>query len=186
MGRIAFTFFFLIFVFSLKAENISGKIERDSIKKDTAHSPRKAAIFSAVVPGLGQIYNGGKHWIKVPIIYAGFGGLTYGFVWNHKSYRKYRDALRIRYDGDPSTIDAYDGRYADNDLVTLKNYYRRYRDLCVIGAVALYTLNILDAAVFAHLKYFNVNDDLSMHFSPKIFCDTELIAPGIGLTFNFR
>lgn len=152
--------------------------------KDTLHSPKKAAIYSAVLPGLGQAYNK-KYW-KIPIIYAGFGGLAYGFAWNEKYYKKYHVALKIRYDGDTSTHDAYENRFSDNDLVTLKNYYRRYRDLCVIGMAALYTLNVLDAVVDAHLYYFDVSDNLSMRISPAIYPTRYGVAGSIGLTLGWK
>ncbi|MDQ3108307.1 MAG: DUF5683 domain-containing protein, partial [Bacteroidota bacterium] len=125
-------------------------LSKDTTKSDTLPRkkmtpPKRAAVLSACLPGLGQAYNhtlikasDGKHvpslW-KIPVIYAGFAGLTYGFIWNHNFVLDYRNALRLRYDDDPATIDAFP-RYSDNDLVTLKNYYQRYRDLCVIGAAA--------------------------------------------------
>jgi hypothetical protein len=161
---------------------------KDSIKADTLPRkkmapPKKAAIMSACLPGLGQIYN--HKWWKVPIIYAGFGGLTYGFIWNQGYVLDYRNALRLRYDDDSTTIDQFP-RYSDNDLVTLKNYYQRYRDLCVIGAAALYTLQIIDAAVDAHLATFDVSDDLSMNISPGMIYAGGARAPGIGIRLFYR
>jgi hypothetical protein len=147
----------------------------DSLRSDSAkikvHSPKKAAIMSACLPGLGQAYN--HKWWKIPVIYAGFGGLGFGFAWNQNYYHKYHMALKYRYDGDPSTIDPYPDD-SDDDLVTLKNYYRKYRDLCVIGAAALYTINIIDATVDAHLWNFkqNIGPDLSLNVNP-------VVAPGI-------
>ena len=147
-------------------------LPKDTVPKDTIiidkskeKSPKKAAIMSACLPGLGQVYNH-KYW-KVPVIYAGFGGLIYGFTWNQSLFKTYRDALRIRYDGNASTIDDFPA-YSDDDLVTLKNYYQRYRDLCVIGMAALYTLQVLDAVVDAHLSSFNVSDDTSLNISPAV------------------
>jgi hypothetical protein len=161
---------------------------KDSTKADTLPRkkmapPKKAAIMSACLPGLGQIYN--HKWWKVPIIYAGFGGLTYGFIWNQGYVADYRNALRLRYDDDSTTIDQFP-RYSDNDLVTLKNYYQRYRDLCVIGAAALYTLQIIDAAVDAHLATFDVSDDLSMNISPGMIYAGGARAPGIGIRLFYR
>lgn len=157
------------------------------IAKDTAkvkiHSPKRAAIYSAVVPGLGQIYN--RKWWKVPIVYAGFGGLGYGFAWNHSYYKDYRNALRFRHDSIATTIDDFP-QYSDDDLITLKNYYQRYRDLCVIGMVALYTLQILDATVDAHLFYFDVSDNLSMQIHPSLYQTPKGMGGGIGIQIGFR
>ncbi len=168
-------------------------LSKDSIKTDTNNikilpNPKKAAILSACLPGLGQVYNYtfGVHRLwKLPIIYAGFGGLAYGFIWNQSYVLDYRDALRLRYDDDPLTVDQFP-RYSDNDLVTLKNYYQRYRDLCVIGAAALYTLQILDATVDAHLASFDVSDNLTVKIVPGFYtCERSSITT-VGLRFSFR
>lgn len=160
----------------------------DTLPKKRLPSPKKAAIMSACLPGLGQIYNRsfGAHSLwKVPVIYAGFGGLTYGFIWNHSYVKDYRDALRMRYDDDPTTVDGFT-RYSDDDLVTLKNYYQRYRDLCVVGAAALYTLQIIDATVDAHLATFDVSDNLSMRFSPAVFPYSQGIVSGFGVKLYYH
>lgn len=149
------------------------------------HSPRKAAWMSTALPGLGQIYNK-KYW-KVPIIYVGFGALVYSFQVNQGKYVKYRDAYKYRIDGDATTIDNYIGIYSDDNLSALYQYYHRYRDLTVIGAAALYLLQIVDASVDAHLFTFNVSDDLSFHIHPTMMNVAELnqYKTGIGLTIKF-
>lgn len=162
-------------------------VPKDSIRPKTA-SPKTAAILSACLPGLGQAYNRryGCHSLwKIPVIYAGFGGLGIGFGFNQKLYAQYRNALRLRYDDDPSTVDDYP-EYSDDDLVTLKNYYQRYRDLCVIGAAALYTLQVLDAAVDAHLSTFDMGDDLSLQVRPSLFPTQYGMTTMIGLRVSFR
>lgn len=151
--------------------------------KEKLHSPKKAALMSAIVPGLGQIYNK-KYW-KLAIIYPAMGGIAYGFGFNHKNYKVYRDALRIRYDGDSTTIDQF-SLYSDDRVVTMKNYYQRYRDLCVIGFAAVYLLQVIDAAVDAHLYYFDVGPDLSLRWSPKVEMDPWGGTMGLGLTFTSK
>ncbi len=150
--------------------------------KPVTRDPKKAAIMSACLPGLGQAYNK-KYW-KIPIIYAGLGGLGYGIYFNHKYYKKYSTALRYRYDDDVSTIDPYT-TFTDDNLVTLKRTYQRWRDLCIIGSAALYTLNVIDAVVDAHLSSFDVSDDLSIHFRPGMQYGFNSMQPtfGIGLQF---
>lgn len=167
----------------------------DSAKKDSLaylkspkqeHPPKKAAILSACIPGAGQIYNG--NWWKAPIIWAGFGGLGYAFAWNNHQRSIYNTALHNRFDGDTATVDLLYPRYSTGDLTTLKDYYQRYRDLSAIGMVVLYTLNIVDATVDAHLWHFNqkMGDDLSLHLSPIAYPTAQGFYPGVSATFTFH
>lgn len=184
-----------------RLKNVGGTAVQDGIvyKKDTArsdsskivlkkpakyHSPKKAAAFSAIIPGAGQIYN--KKWWKLPIIYAGTAGLVYSFQFNNSRYVKYLDAYKTRIDDDPSTTDSY-SIYSDDQLVTLFKYYHRNRDLTIIGGALLYVLNIVDAAVDAHLFTFNVSDDLSLNIRPTLYntAGTNHYRTGIGLSVRF-
>jgi hypothetical protein len=178
---------FLFFGISLHAKFVPGyhgyispkdTIAKADTIKEKLHSPKKAALMSAILPGLGQIYNK-KYW-KLGIIYPAMGGVVYGFAFNHKYFKVYRDALRIRYDGDSTTIDQF-SLYSDDRIVTMKNYYQRYRDLCVIGFSALYVLQIIDAAVDAHLFYFDVGPDLSLQWSPVFSADNAGGYSGVSL-----
>ena len=91
------------------------------IKKiEKKHSPKKAALFSTALPGLGQAYNK-KYW-KIPIIYAGFAGLGYAFSVNQTKFVNYRNAYKYRIDGDITTTDEYIGVYSDDNLNTLQKY----------------------------------------------------------------
>lgn len=147
------------------------------------HSPKKAALMSALLPGLGQCYNK-KYW-KLGIIYPIMGGVVYGFAWNQKYYAYYRDALRVRYDGDTNTIDPL-VFYPDDRIVTMKNYYQRYRDLCVIGFAAVYLLQVIDAAVDAHLFYFDVGPDLSMRWNPDFSPTATGVNCSVKVSLGFR
>jgi len=169
-------------------------IKNDSIKNDSTktvvtiknvkHSPKKAALLSAVLPGAGQVYNK-KYW-KLPIIYAGTAGLVYSFQFNQSRYVKYRDAYKYRIDNDVSTTDNYIGIYSDDNLNTLQKYYHRYRDLTVIGFAALYALNIIDASVDAHLFTFDVSDDLSMKIEPTLINTAGMNTYTGGITVRLR
>jgi hypothetical protein len=154
--------------------------------KPNYHSPRKATIYSTVLPGLGQIYNK-KYW-KAPLIYAAAGGLIYSFQFNQSHYVKYRDAYKYRIDNDPSTVDNYVGKYSDSNLDELQKYYHRYRDLTVIGFAALYIINIVDATVDAHLFRFDVSDDLSLNIHPTLINNTASFnhyTTGFSLNITF-
>lgn len=172
---------------SIKAGNDTAGINRfpsPNIKINVKpHSPRKAALMSTALPGLGQIYNK-KYW-KVPLIYACVGGLTYSFQYNQSRYVKYRDAYKYRIDGDASTVDNYVGVYSDDNLSSLYSYYHRYRDLTVIGFAAVYLLNIVDAAVDAHLYHFDVSDDLSMEMRPTMM-ETTAGTYNAGLSLRIK
>lgn len=121
-------------------------------------APSKAAFYSAVVPGLGQVYNK-KYW-KVPIVYAGMGAGIYYYTWNQKQYHMYRDAYKDKLAGRPVT-----GKLADLDadrLIRAQKFHQRNRDLSLLVTVGIYILNIVDANVDAHLMQFNVNENLSL------------------------
>lgn len=180
--------FFLILVTSTSFAQFT-----DTAKSATAdpkpeipkyHSPKKAALFSTALPGLGQVYNK-KYW-KVPVIYVGFGALAYSFQFNQTGYVKFRNAYKYRIDDDPSTIDDYP-LYKDADLEMLQKYYHRYRDLSAIGIAALYLLNIVDASVDAHLFTFDVSDDLTFRLHPTLIntANVNHYTTGIGLNIKF-
>ncbi len=148
------------------------------------HSPKKAALYSTFLPGLGQAYNK-KYW-KIPVLYAGFGALAYSFNHNQTRFVKYRNAYKYRIDGDAATVDNYVGIYSDENLNTLQKYYHRYRDLTVIGVALVYILNIVDASVDAHLFTFDVSDNLSMKIQPAIInSNYNSYTAGIGLKIGF-
>ncbi|MGL4599319.1 MAG: DUF5683 domain-containing protein [Bacteroidia bacterium] len=187
--KTVFTGLFLFFFLVSNAQQDSTKqiVLLDSANKvkatkPAARDPKKAAIMSACLPGLGQAYNK-KYW-KIPIIYAGLGGLGYGIYFNHTYYKKYSTALRFRYDDDATTIDPYTS-FSDDNLVTLKRTYQRWRDLCIIGSAALYTLNVIDAVVDAHLSSFDVSDDLSIHVRPGMNYSFNSMQPTIGIGLQF-
>ena len=156
-----------------------------TIKKKSQHSPLKAAVFSGVVPGLGQIYNR-KYW-KVPVLAAAGAGLVYGYSFNQSNYAKFKSELIYRQKNQAiSNLDLE--RYSDSDLNELQDFYRRYRDLTVIGMALLYAVNIIDATVDAHLYDFNVSDDLSLHLfdAPSQSAQNGQRYPlSLSLTLNF-
>ena len=147
-------------------------VENDSVvvKK---HSPLKATLMSTALPGLGQVYNG--KWWKVPIIYGAFGGLIYSSVFNDAKCRTYKNAYLLRIDDDPATTDEFEGRYSDANLRELVDFYQRNRDLSLIFTGVIYALNIIDATVDAHLKDFDVSDDLTLKVRPTM----QQIGPGV-------
>jgi hypothetical protein len=152
-----------------------------------AHSIKRAALYSAALPGLGQIYNR-KAW-KVPIIYAGFGVLGYFIYSNNDEYQLYKEAYVYVANSETYPIDnPYVDKYDQDQLQRAMDYYRRNRDLSIIITSLWYVLNILEAYVDAHFFDYDVSEDLSLQFSPAInpiFARSTAINPGLKITLNF-
>ncbi len=148
------------------------------------HSAKRASIYSAVFPGLGQVYNK-KYW-KAPIVYLSIGASLYAANWNQNEYLHYRKAFEYRTDNDESTIDDYEDRYTETNLITIKNYYRKNRDLSYIIAAGVYMLNIIDASVDAHLFNFHINDDLSLDLQPQFMDIQNHNIPALSLKLNWN
>ncbi len=147
--------------FVLKSQkNITDTIPVDK----PIHSPKKATIFSAVIPGLGQAYNQ-KYW-KIPIIYTGIGACTYFFISNNSEYKVLKKELQFRFLQDSLNLNPKYTTYSDQNLISLKNYYQRNQELSIIVGIVFYALNIIDASVDAHLFSFDVSDDLTLNIQP--------------------
>jgi hypothetical protein len=161
------------------------KTEKDSTQKQRVHSPKKAAVLSAIIPGAGQLYNR-KYW-KVPVLAAGAGALVYGFQFNQKNYKLFKTELIHRQSG-AIEINTEFSNLSNSNLSELQDFYRRNRDLTVVGMALLYALNVLDATVDAHLFDFNVSEDLSLNIRPKTLysISTSMPIAGLGLTLNFK
>ncbi|HRW21099.1 MAG TPA: DUF5683 domain-containing protein [Bacteroidales bacterium] len=159
------------------AENDSSNNSKSKI-----HSPQKATIMSAVVPGLGQIYNH-KIW-KVPIVYAGIGTLTYFALSNQNQFNNLKQAYIDRSNG---LDDPYAGILTNQGILNEMDRYRRYRDITIFGAFLVYILQIVDANVDAHLYSFDVSDDLSLKLEPAIIAGpfSQTGANGVKLSLNF-
>jgi hypothetical protein len=163
----------------------------DSLAKKR-HDPRKATIRSAIIPGWGQIYNH-KYW-KLPIVYAAIGIPAYTFFWNRMWYNNCQTAISIidtyAQQGISPVPDSaiaklpgnirYLVNYGDeNSLRTYRNEYRKDEDYSILFFLLFWGLNVVDATVDAHLMYFDVSDQLSMHLQQP---SPGFLAPGTGAT----
>ncbi|GAB6010507.1 DUF5683 domain-containing protein [Viscerimonas tarda] len=165
--------------------------EQLKLKNDFKPDPNKAVIYSAIFPGLGQIYNR-KYW-KLPVIYGGFIGLSYGISWNGRYYDDYSKAYRSIAGEDPRG--SYYGGWgnfvpgrdpnelSDSQIDNLKNafrrkkdFYRRNRDLCIIAVVGVYLVCMVDAYVDAQLFDFDISPDLSLRVEPAVIQPFESFA----------
>lgn len=159
--------------------------------------PMRAMWLSALCPGLGQIYNH-RYW-KLPIVVGAFVGLTYATSWNNRMLNDYTKGYRDLMDSDPGTksyMDFFPPTVKESDLdidwlkKTLKNkknYYRRYKEICIISIVAVYLINIVDAYVDASLAHFDISDNLTMNVGPAAIAAPQLSRwPSLGMHLGFN
>ena len=163
-----YIFVFVILALSFMPFGVSAQkvASSDNMEIKPKHSPHKASIYSAVLPGLGQAYNK-KYW-KIPIVYAGFGTITYFVVTNRKEYLLAKEAFLYTTNGEVyETDNKYVGKYTEQDLTQIRDYYRRNTELSWIVMSLWYVLNIVDATVDAHFFDYDISDNLSLHLQPS-------------------
>ena len=189
----------------LQADTIAGNLATNTfegfdvwIERDTEWnpSPTRAVWMSALFPGLGQVYNR-RYW-KLPIVVGGYLGLAYATSWNNTMLTDYQRAYRDIMDNDPTTnsyMDFFpptvqesdlDKTWLTNLLKSRKDFYRRNRDLCIIGMVGVYLLAMVDAYVDASLSHFDISPDLSLDVVPTLIQDSRGNLPGVGMSWAFN
>ena len=192
--------YFLLFSAIIITPVFSQEITTDKpiVVIDTAktkkHSPKKAAILSAILPGAGQIYNKKNWYWKTPVIIAGFGILGYLAQQNWANHKHFKNAYIVRTDTLDYTYDIYDETSpfiktgdiirSEEALLSIQESYRKDFELTVICLTLWFVLNILDASVEAHLFNFDVSSDLSLQWSPDIRMQAQ--NPQLGLKLNIR
>lgn len=144
-----------------------------SYRTNEVSNVKKATTLACIFPGAGQIYN--RSYWKVPFVIGGFASMIYCIDWNNRGYLRFKKAyaLLADYAQHPELYpdgptDEFHGRYSADFIRNLRNNYRRNRDLCIIITGALYVLQIVDAHVDAHLKDYDISDDLSMNLEPLV------------------
>lgn len=178
-----------ISIFFICAFCLNSTAQTDTIPLDPElqrrHSPHKATIMSLVLPGLGQVYNK-KYW-KVPIIYAGLAGSLYFAFQEKEQFSNLKKAYIKRVDNDPNTMDTKYQNYSDENMLSLIDFHRRNRDLLFVASGIVYALNVVDAAVDAHLYYFDLSDDLTASIRPNVEFDSYALnfAPGLKISLKF-
>ena len=146
------------------------------ITRKFVQKSKKAAIYSSIVPGAGQIYTK-KYW-KVPIIYGGLISSVYYIIESNKKFQSYKDGYIKRLGGDN---DIYND-FSDAQLVTLTNFHKRNREISTLCFLGVYLLNIIDASVNAHLFSYEIDEDLSLILQPAYLHQSN--TGGILLSFN--
>jgi hypothetical protein len=169
-----------------KADSVFIYSELDQIETINTVSdldPNRAAILSAVLPGLGQAYNN-QYW-KLPFIYGGGILIGHYIKYNHELYHEFRNSLIAEADGLDNTDNPYADYWGSTALTRNRDSFRRNRDLLILIAGAFYILNIVDAHVAAHLNEFNVNDNLSLKVAPTIQ-SSPVFSPTLGISLALR
>lgn len=139
----------------------------DTTQPKPNFSPRKATIRSAIIPGWGQIYNK-KYW-KLPLVYGALGTTAGIFFYNLKTYRELRDAYRYISDNDLTNDNLIVERFrllSPTAIRSYRNSFRQNVDYSVLFFLIFWGLNVVDATVDAHLKAFDVSDNLSIQIKP--------------------
>lgn len=195
---------FLACGFLLKAQNVDSVVvsadttiiknqdtlslkEQNKIAFLEKHEPRKATLRSAILPGWGQAYN--KEYWKIPIVYGALAIPAATYLYNNKWYKKTRDAYNIVVNNDTAMFGTIDPKLQPlisnpTSLQFYRNQFRKDRDYSTLWFIILWGLNVADATVFAHLKHFDVSDNLSMDIRPDF--NPQLKTAGIGIVFNFK
>lgn len=156
-----------MFLFGQDSINV---VKPDLIKEQTIivvkpkfnPNPNRALIFSLVIPGAGQVYNG--QWWKVPIVYAALGGTAYLVKQNYNEYKRYKVARELLLEGKPNEFSALNP--SETALRAARDYYRSNFELSTVALGLIYVLQGIEAYVGAHLKSFDIKDDLGI--SPVI------------------
>ncbi len=156
---------------------------------------KKATTLACIFPGAGQIYN--KSYWKVPFVVGGFATMAYVIDWNNRGYQRFKKAysLAADYEANPDKYpdgspDEFGGAYSAEYMRDLRNNYRRNRDLAIILTGVLYVFQIVDAHVDAHLKDYDISDDLTMDLEPMFDYSYSPTVGGntpiVGFNLNVR
>ncbi|TYP96503.1 hypothetical protein C7447_10769 [Tenacibaculum adriaticum] len=183
---IAFFIFFSSFNIYAQKDSITANTKQLQLKPADYNplSPSKAAFYSAIFPGAGQIYNN-RYWWQLPLIYGGLGISIYSYIDSSNDYDRYRTAFKRRKAGLPDEF-TVDGTpiISDAGLESAQRQLSKNRDLSLLSAILVYVLQIVEASVRAHLLQFDTNENLSI--SPMTIPDYDLVeAPKVGVTLKY-
>jgi hypothetical protein len=157
------------FADSIAKKNVPAIAKTDSSKKKAVQkfNPRTATLRSAIIPGWGQIYNK-KYW-KLPLVWGALGTTAGIYFYNVKNYRSLKQAYVYLTDNDPNNNGLVDPLYRNLSTESIRSYRNSFRqnvDYSVLFFLLFWGLNVVDATVDAHLKAFDVDDNLSLEIRP--------------------
>ncbi len=180
MLRVCLVFMFFVAWSFAQNDTLDAREAPTSIELSEKRA-KTAAYLSLLLPGAGQFYN--KSYWKIPVIYAALGLTGYLAYSNHKNYVYWRDAYIAKVDDDPATPDLFPD-IAEEVLRSQRNSYRRNRDFSLLIMSFVYILNSVEAYVDAHLKDFDVSDNLSLSVRP--YYSPVQRNTGLLLTLKFK
>ncbi len=165
------------------------KIGADTLRSDTTlkpvHSPRKATLRSALIPGWGQAYN--KQYWKIPLVYAVVGIPAGTYFYNNSWYKKSKVAYEIRLAKDTASFPSIVPKLqvlSTESLRFYRNEFRRSRDYSILYTLLAWGLTVVDATVSGHLKEFDVSDDLSLKINPMVQPGSNI--KGLSMILAFK
>jgi TM2 domain-containing membrane protein YozV len=162
--------------------NNETKNELKFYKDSTRNSPKQAALLSLAFPGLGQVYNK-KYW-KLPIVYAGIGGCIFWVYRQAKFTKQYNTYLVQK--ANNQTLPTNIARYSTSQLESIRNTHRRNVQLASFITAMVWGFSILDAAVDAHIKPFDISENLSMQIKPSILNSQSQNYYALKLNLNLK
>jgi len=171
---------FVVFAMTTNAQEVKKIDKVKAFFQDEYHSPTKALVYSAIIPGWGQAYNR-KYW-KIPIVYVGFGAVGYFVKTNHDQYKLYKEYYQIMKDNpeaQPVEFKTISQIRIDIDS------FRRTRDLSFVGMFLWYGLNLIDANIDGHFFNYDVDEDLTLSLDPWVGGFGN-INQSVGVSFNMR
>lgn len=135
--------------------------------------PKKAGLYSAIIPGLGQVYN--RNYWKVPVIYLGIGVAAYYYNKNYSDYQSYRQEYIARISNSKAVNEKYKN-LDETQILQKQSDAKKYLDMTVLFSGIGYALQVIDAVTSAHLKNFDISRDISMRAFPTV------VPGGVGVT----
>lgn len=154
-----------------------------SNEKTPPYNPKVASSRAMLLPGWGQIYN--RSYWKLPIVYGGFGAFAYIFSFNNDQYKSFRQAYIFRTDENPATVDTqFSENIPDSGILSARDQARRNRDFTVVLTAGWWALSIIEAFVDAHLKGFDVSEDLTLDMKPAVLRPLPGSAASVGAGFT--
>lgn len=145
--------------------------------------PKKALVYSFILPGMGQAYD--RRWWKLPLVYGAVGGMVYAIDFNQDLYRRLKTALELKLQDKEHE---FTGTSLDNAnaLRSNRDTYDKYTQMSYMGAILLYGVIAIEAFTDAHLQNFDISDDLSMEIQPSFRIDQIEMRPTVGVTVVLR
>ncbi|MFA5245109.1 MAG: DUF5683 domain-containing protein [Pedobacter sp.] len=160
------------------------EVVKDSARLAIEAMPRIAARRSAILPGLGQIYN--KRWWKVPLVYGGFFGIGLVYEFNQRNYKIFLKEAQFRQENPGKTQNPLYAPYTTEGIINIKDAYRRNRDLSILGGLGFYAINVIDAYIDAKFFRFDLSDELSIQVKPSVVQTLPVHASASGTAVGLK